>query len=320
MSLHEAWLSRLRARGRRFVSERRGVSALDALDRGGARVAITARDGSFSYAEAAFRARLLALSLRSRGFGTGWVALWRGGRRRDWLPVMAAVGAAGGVWSESSAPGRPGGAAVVFSDGGCPSEGAGSGAGSLWVDLDAVDPAATTLGQLLSEGKVLAGLGGLRRHWKTQHVVNGEPRVQWGPGAFVTVAPPGELGRHRVGDLTSDFVAARLAHAHLLFGATLVLDGDSDPDQLVAYGTPRTGLVTWAPTRELVQSPGSVGRPFPDVDLWVVGEDGTVLGANEVGDIWVGNPGVLSPPGVPDGVAPTGDRGAVDDAGFLHLA
>jgi hypothetical protein len=293
------------------------VSALDALDQGGSRVAISAADGTYTYAEAAFRARLLAFSLRSRGLGTAWVALWRGGRRRDWLPAMAAVGAAGGTWCESASTPVAVGTAVVFSGIRRPDDTPQS---TLWVDLDAPGSASVTLGQLLSEGEVFAGLTGLRRHWRLLHEVSGEPVRRWAPGAFVTVKPPEDLGRHRVGDLATDFVAASLAHAHLLFGATLVFEGEADPDQLVAYGTARTGLVAWADRRHLAGRPDSVGRAFRDVDVWVVGDDGTVLEASEVGDLWVGHPGVVSPAGIPAGVAPTGDRGWVDEAGFIHLA
>ena len=64
------------------------------------RTAIEASDGNYSYAEAAFLGQMIGISLRSRGFPKDWIAIWAGGKRRHWLPVMAAVGAADGVWCD----------------------------------------------------------------------------------------------------------------------------------------------------------------------------------------------------------------------------
>ena len=77
------------------------MSALEVLERTKSGTAIVASDGSYSYPEAAYRARMIALSLRSRGLGRDWVALWAGGRSREWLPVMAAVGAVAACSSSS---------------------------------------------------------------------------------------------------------------------------------------------------------------------------------------------------------------------------
>jgi len=303
----------------RYVADRRGVSALEALDHGGPGEAIVAADGVYSYGEAAFRARLLALCLRSRGLGRDWIAVWRGGRRREWLPVMAAVGAAGGVWCEGDQDTVPERTRVVFSGVGSTSDAEALPPMALCVRLDPAAPGSVDLDDLIAEGRVLVGLTGLRRNWKLLWRVDGASITRWGPGAFVSVGAPGPLGRHLVGDLQADFAAASLAHAHLLYGATLVFEGEADPPRLRTYGTPRTGLATYAGADDMARHPGSVGRAFADTDLWIVGEHGTLLGPSEVGDVWVGHPHVVAMEGVPAGVASTGDRGALDEDGFLHL-
>jgi len=73
----------------------------------------------------------------------------------------------------------------------------------------------------------------------------------------------------------------------------------------------------------------SIGRPLPDVEVKVVGDDGTVLPAGEVGELWVFTPrtmkgyagsdgGVSSP--AQDGWLPTRDMGWIDDDGYIFLA
>ena len=124
--------------------------------------------------------------------------------------------------------------------------------------------------------------------------------------------------RHRVGDL-GDYCQATLAHAHLLRGRTLVFDGDADEPSVTVYGTPRTGLVTLLKREEMATHRASVGRCFPDVDVFIVGSKGDMLQPSEVGDIWVSSRDVVPPPGIPRGLAPTGDRGSVDADGFLYV-
>jgi acyl-CoA synthetase (AMP-forming)/AMP-acid ligase II len=71
----------------------------------------------------------------------------------------------------------------------------------------------------------------------------------------------------------------------------------------------------------------SIGRPLPDVEVRIVGEDGTVLPAGEVGEIHVHTPramkgyaGAKDSPFTADGWLPTRDMGWIDDDGYLYVA
>jgi acyl-CoA synthetase (AMP-forming)/AMP-acid ligase II len=71
----------------------------------------------------------------------------------------------------------------------------------------------------------------------------------------------------------------------------------------------------------------SIGRPLPDVEVQIVGDDGQPLAAGEVGEICVRTPRVMKgyagsaeSPLVRDGWLPTRDMGWVDDDGYLFIA
>jgi len=69
----------------------------------------------------------------------------------------------------------------------------------------------------------------------------------------------------------------------------------------------------------------SVGKPLPTVEIEIRGEDGTVLGPNELGEVFVRGPqvsGEYQGRKLTDeeGWFPTRDSGFMDDAGFLFLA
>jgi acyl-CoA synthetase (AMP-forming)/AMP-acid ligase II len=71
----------------------------------------------------------------------------------------------------------------------------------------------------------------------------------------------------------------------------------------------------------------SLGRPLPDVEVQIVGEDGRVLGPGEVGEICVRTPRVMKgyagsaeAPLVRDGWLPTRDMGWIDADGYLYIA
>jgi acyl-CoA synthetase (AMP-forming)/AMP-acid ligase II len=70
----------------------------------------------------------------------------------------------------------------------------------------------------------------------------------------------------------------------------------------------------------------SIGRPLPDVEVQIVGDDGGVLGPGEVGEICVRTPRVMKgyagaeSPLVRDGWLPTRDMGWVDEEGYLYIA
>jgi acyl-CoA synthetase (AMP-forming)/AMP-acid ligase II len=70
----------------------------------------------------------------------------------------------------------------------------------------------------------------------------------------------------------------------------------------------------------------SIGRPLPDVEVQIVGDDGSVLPPGEVGEICVRTPRVMKgyaggeSPLVRDGWLPTRDMGWVDEDGYLYIA
>jgi acyl-CoA synthetase (AMP-forming)/AMP-acid ligase II len=71
----------------------------------------------------------------------------------------------------------------------------------------------------------------------------------------------------------------------------------------------------------------SIGRPLPDVEVRVVGDEGEPLPIGEVGEIWVRTPRVMKgyagstdSPLVQDGWLPTRDMGWIDEDGYLFVA
>ncbi len=97
---------------------------------------------------------------------------------------------------------------------------------------------------------------------------------------------------------------------------------------LERYGMTETLMITSNPL-DGERRPGSVGRPLPGVDLRVHSASGAPCGVDEVGEVEVRSPGVF--PGywdrpdqaaafTPDGWFRTGDLGALDADGYLHLA
>jgi acyl-CoA synthetase (AMP-forming)/AMP-acid ligase II len=70
----------------------------------------------------------------------------------------------------------------------------------------------------------------------------------------------------------------------------------------------------------------SIGRPLPDVEVQIVGDDGDVLPPGEVGEICVRTPRVMKgyagaeSPLLRDGWLPTRDMGWLDEDGYLYIA
>jgi acyl-CoA synthetase (AMP-forming)/AMP-acid ligase II len=71
----------------------------------------------------------------------------------------------------------------------------------------------------------------------------------------------------------------------------------------------------------------SIGRPLPDVEVRIVGEDGARLPTGEVGEIHVRTPramkgyaGATDSPFTADGWLPTRDMGWMDEDGYLYVA
>jgi acyl-CoA synthetase (AMP-forming)/AMP-acid ligase II len=73
----------------------------------------------------------------------------------------------------------------------------------------------------------------------------------------------------------------------------------------------------------------SIGKPLPDVELRVVGDNGEELRPGEIGELWVRTPRVMKgyrgPQGIEsplerDGWLPTRDLGWIDEEGYVFLA
>ena len=94
------------------------------------------------------------------------------------------------------------------------------------------------------------------------------------------------------------------------------------------YGLTETSGVVSTTTGHAVR-PGSVGRPLPEVELRLVGDDGVDVPVGDRGEIWVRGPNVtggywndLEATGrsiTPEGWFRTGDIGITDDDGYLYL-
>ncbi len=72
----------------------------------------------------------------------------------------------------------------------------------------------------------------------------------------------------------------------------------------------------------------SIGRPLPDVELKVVGDDGQELPLGQIGELWVRTPRIMKGYGsasgtkspLQDGWLPTHDMGWLDEDGYIFLA
>jgi crotonobetaine/carnitine-CoA ligase len=99
---------------------------------------------------------------------------------------------------------------------------------------------------------------------------------------------------------------------------------------LEGYGLTETGLVVAMPPGEeaAMVGSGSIGRPCPEVDLRLVGEDGAAVASGEAGEIAVRAPGMMrgylgrpreSAKTVRDGWLHTGDLARADERGHLYF-
>lgn len=92
-----------------------------------------------------------------------------------------------------------------------------------------------------------------------------------------------------------------------------------------SYGlTETSGAVTMASDEDLQRKPGTLGAPAPNADLQVRDDAGRVLGAGVPGWIWIRGPMVMAgyigqETPIQDGWLRTGDKGWLDDEGFLFL-
>ncbi|RJK98191.1 class I adenylate-forming enzyme family protein [Vallicoccus soli] len=100
------------------------------------------------------------------------------------------------------------------------------------------------------------------------------------------------------------------------------------PALVQVYGTTETGGISCLHALDHAEPElhGTVGRPFPWVDLRLVGEDGRDAAPGEVGEVWVRSPttmdGYLGEAGTgraPDGAVRTGDLARRTPTGHLEL-
>jgi long-chain acyl-CoA synthetase len=97
------------------------------------------------------------------------------------------------------------------------------------------------------------------------------------------------------------------------------------------YGSTEGSVITMIDSEQWMAKGGSVGRPLPNMEVIVVGDDGTRLGPNESGTLYFRNamgtdfeyhnaPEKTANSHLEPGVFTTGDVGYVDDDGFLWLS
>lgn len=95
------------------------------------------------------------------------------------------------------------------------------------------------------------------------------------------------------------------------------------------YGASECSTVTDIAFRESLLKQQSVGRPLPNVEIHILGEDNSVIAAGEVGEIAVKTPLLCKSyyrlpekmeESLADGFFKTGDLGWLDQDGFLYFA
>jgi acyl-CoA synthetase (AMP-forming)/AMP-acid ligase II/acyl carrier protein len=95
---------------------------------------------------------------------------------------------------------------------------------------------------------------------------------------------------------------------------------------VIVYGMTEVGGIAETPIPPAAAPPGSVGQPM--LDVMIADDHGNLLGAGREGEVWVRGPEVIaayeSPPeanrdAFRDGWFRTGDRGLLDERGFMHL-
>ncbi|MCW1382936.1 AMP-binding protein [Novosphingobium sp. KCTC 2891] len=97
-----------------------------------------------------------------------------------------------------------------------------------------------------------------------------------------------------------------------------------------AYGATEAGTTNMITSEEWLLKPGSVGKPVPPLEMVVVAEDGTRLGANAVGQLYFRDPsgrGIVyhndpektAAAHIEPGVFTLGEIGYVDDDGYVFI-
>jgi fatty-acyl-CoA synthase len=117
-------------------------------------------------------------------------------------------------------------------------------------------------------------------------------------------------------------LASGSAMSHEMRTAALELFGDVVYD---LYGSTEAGWVAIARPEDMLDRPGTVGRPVPGIDVAIFGENERRLGPNETGEIYVKSEVMFEgytsgdPKGAIDGYMTIGDLGHLDDDGFLFV-
>ena len=97
------------------------------------------------------------------------------------------------------------------------------------------------------------------------------------------------------------------------------------------YGSTEGSVITMIDSHEWMAKGGSVGKPLPNMEIIVVGDDGVRLGPNESGTLYFRNsmgtdfeyhnaPEKTADSHLEPGVFTTGDVGYLDDDGYLWLS
>jgi long-chain acyl-CoA synthetase len=96
------------------------------------------------------------------------------------------------------------------------------------------------------------------------------------------------------------------------------------------YGGTEAGIVSYVSSEEWLARPGTLGKPLPNMEVMVVGDDGEHLGPNQVGTLYFRNtmgldfeyhrdPDKTAKAHLEPGVYTLGDMGELDDDGYLYL-
>ena len=102
------------------------------------------------------------------------------------------------------------------------------------------------------------------------------------------------------------------------------------PVLVEAYGGTEAGTTHAITSEEWLRKPGSVGRAAAPLETVVIGPDGTTLGANEIGQLYVrdpsgrgivyhGDPEKTAAAHIAPGVFTLGEMGYVDDEGYVFI-